>query len=138
MDHQRAEVRKELHGIVDRLVDDWKWIDSLSGHVRAVSGEGGSSAKGSHADPTALAAVKGDDAGKWLDAFRDVRVKLRLLDGARFKMAPVLSVKKGRENTVDVCVRCQMPAPKVHRIDNQPFCATTCYYVEWRARRSVG
>ena len=137
MDHQRAAVRAELHLIVDRLVNDWEWIDSLSGHVRAIGGggEGGSSGKGSHADPTLDAVLAGDVAGKWLDGFRDIRVRLRVLDTQRAKMAPT-PPKRGRENTVDVCVRCEKPAPKVHRIDGHPYCATTCYFKEWRARRA--
>ncbi len=135
MDHQRAAVRAELHAIVDRLVDDWDWIDSLEGSMRAVSAnEGGPSSKGDHADPTYMAALAGDMAGSWLDRFRSFRVEARLIDAAREKMRPAVP-KRGRENTVDVCVRCHRPAPKVHRIDNQPYCATTCYYVVWRARR---
>lgn len=137
MDHQRAAVRAELHLLVDRMVSDWLWIDSLAGSVRAGGGDGSRTSKGDHADPTWGAVVAGDQAGQWLDRFRAFRVEARLLDAARAKMAPAVP-KRGRENTVDVCVRCAKPAPKVHRIDGQPYCATSCYYVEWRSRRAVG
>lgn len=133
MDHQRAAVRAELHLIVDKLVDDWEWIGSLEGHVRA-SGGGGGSSKGDHGDPTPAAAMAGDLAAQWLDQFRDLRVRLRMLDTARAKLSPA-KPKRGRENTVDVCVRCQKPNPKIHRIDNQPYCATSCYYTEHRERK---
>lgn len=135
MDHQRRAVRAELHGIVDRAVDDWEWIDSLSGSVRAVSGGGGSSSS-DVSDPTLAAVLAGDEAGRWLDRFRAMRVEARLLDAARAKMAPVdpKKVRRGRENTVEQCVRCQGPAPKVHRIDGHPYCATSCYYAEHRER----
>lgn len=138
MDHQRAAVRAELHAIVDRLVDDWEWIDSLEGSLRAVGsgGGGGGTPKGSHADPTFEAAAMGDEAARWLDRFRAFRVEARLIDAARANMAPAkVKAKRGRENTVDVCVRCNLPNPKVHRIDNEPYCATSCYYAEHRERK---
>lgn len=127
-----------MHGIVDRLVDDWEWIDSLEGSLRAVGsgGDHGTGSKGGHSDPTPAAAMHGDEAGSWLDRFRAFRVEARLVDGARAKMAPA-KPKRGRENTVDKCVMCKQPAPKVHRIDGHPYCATTCYFKEWRARRAA-
>lgn len=134
MDHQRSAVRAELHGIVDRVVDDWPWIDSLSGHVRAVSGgDGGTSSKGDHADPTLAAAMAGDAARGWLDAFRDLRVRLRVLDAGRAKMAPA-KARRGRENTVEICTLCSLPAPKVRRVDGLPYCATSCFYRVWRTK----
>lgn len=133
MDHQRAAVRQELHEIVDRIVDDWQWIDTLSSPIRAVAANEGGTSKGSHPDPTFDAV--GNRALAWLDRFRRFRVEARLVDAERAKMAPAKPKRKGlRENTVEVCVRCQMPAPKVHRIDGQPYCATSCYYAEHRER----
>lgn len=134
MDHQRQAVRDELHGIVDRAVDDWEWIDSLSGSVRAGSGEGeGRTSKGDHADPTFDAYVVGDEASKWLDRFRAFRVEARLMDAARAEMAPA-KPKRGRENTVELCALCGLPAPKVRRVDGQPYCATSCFYRVWRTK----
>lgn len=131
MDHQRAAVRAELHSIVDKLVDDWPWIDSLAGQVRAASG--GRSAKGDHADPTAAAGAYGDPAARWLDRFRALRVEMRLMDGARANLAPA-TPKRGRANSVEVCELCKMPTVKVRRVDGLPYCPTSCFYKVWRTK----
>jgi len=138
MDHQRSAVRAELHAIIDRAVDDWDWIDSLEGSLRAVGSgcDHGSGSRGGHSDPTFDAAERGDAAGKWLDRFRAFRVECRLMDAARSHLAPPKAApKRGRENTVDVCVRCALPNPKMHRIDGHPYCASSCYYAEHRERK---
>ncbi len=132
MDHQVVNVRVEMLATVGRLVDDWPWIDSLAGHLRAASG--GESSGGGHADPTALAAAAGDAAGDWLVEFSELRAMVRRLDGRRAALAPSLP-KRGRVNTVEVCSLCSLPAPKVKRIDGQPYCASSCYYRAWRAGR---
>ncbi len=40
-----------------------------------------------------------------------------------------------RVNTVELCAECGEPAPKVKRIDGQPYCAGTCYQRVNRRRR---
>lgn len=137
MDHQHQAVRAELLATVGRLVDDWPWVDSLAGSLRAGGGPGGS--KGGHADPTGQAAMVGDEAARWLDRFRALRVEVRLMDGARAHMAPATTKeresKRGRGNDVEVCVKCGNPNPKMHRVDGKPYCASSCYYVLYRQNR---
>ena len=133
MDHQRAAVRAELHLLVDRMVDDWEWIDSLAGSVRAGGGDGTRASKGDHADPTWGAYVAGDEAGNWLDRFRAFRVEARLIDAARDKMAPA-KPKRGRQNAVETCELCNMPTVKVRRVDGLPYCPTSCFYKVWRTK----
>lgn len=139
MDHQHQAVRAELLATMARLVDDWPWVDSLAGSLHAGGGPGGS--KGGHADPTGQAAMVGDEAARWLDRFRALRVEVRLMDGARAHMAPATTkereAKRGRGNDVEVCVKCQLPAPHVKRIDGAPYHRDTCYYQEHRLRKKA-
>jgi len=134
-EHQRRTVRDELHDIIDRLVDDWPSIDQLAALALAHSSnsEGRSS---DVSDPTlsAILTHTSDEAHQWLDDFRRFRVSARLLDGKRANMA-LAKAEPGRKNTIDKCALCGLPNPKMHRVDGEPYCATTCYYRVWRGRQ---
>lgn len=135
VDGQRAAVRAELHAIVDRLVDDWPAIEHWSAF--AVPMSGGERRGSSTSDPTGsmVVALSEDAAHQWLDRFEVLRREVRQLDGERAALRPAKATR-GRANTVDVCARCRQPNPKMKRIDGQPHCATSCYFVVWRAGRA--
>ena len=133
-ERQRAAVRAELHATVDRVVDDWPTIDSLA--LMATTADTAGRSGNGHANPTMAAALTQSHhpAWLWLDAFRDLRVRLRVLDSQRAKLMPV-RVLAGRRSEVEVCTECHLPAPKVRRIDGLPYCASSCYYRVWRGSR---
>ena len=137
-EHQIREIRAELHAIVDRCVDDWEAIGHLASMALSRGGDGEQVATSGMSDPTlsAVLAGEGDPARRWLEEFERFRASARLLDGHRAGLAPT-QPKRERQNTVDVCARCGNPNPKMHRIDGEPHCATTCYHQVQRERRKA-
>lgn len=133
---QRAAVRAELHGYVDRAVDDWPAIEAEAGDG-IIRGSGVAVHTSEVSDPTGNAAVnRGHDPGQaWLAQFRAFQRDARYLDAKRAELAPA-KPKRGRENDVRVCAMCKQPNPKMHVVDDKPYCASSCYYVLWRARRA--
>ena len=134
-DRQREEVRDELIAIIDRAIDSWAEIDALAqAELSRLRGDGRGSGI---ADPTfsTLDAAMHGPANRWLDEFRALRLAGRALDTARAKVTK----REGnteRVNTVERCTLCHEPAPKVKRIDGQPYCRDTCYFKVWRSRRA--
>ncbi len=121
----------------------------------------GGAGRGNDVSNRTLAAVIRDAGGRvdeltgkgtpdlWREAHDPVREAMLDILGALAEAAGVLELAKkrreyvdgitdkafGRVNTVELCAECGEPAPKVHRIDGQPYCATTCYQRVNRRRR---
>lgn len=137
LDHQREAVRAELHNTIDRAIDDWPAIQHLANMAINRRNDTANVTTSDISDPT-LAAVltaEADPARRWLDELNRLRLHARSLDAHRHELA-VATPARGRENTIDVCTRCGQPNPKMHRIDGEPHCATTCYYAAYREQRA--
>lgn len=137
VEHQVQAVRDELHAIIDRCIDDWRSISHLAGMALERRGDSAKVTTSDVSDPTLAAVLTSseDPAQRWLDELERFRSAARILDAHRHDLAPA-APQRGRINTVDVCVRCGQPNPKMHRIDGEPHCATTCYYAAYRERRA--
>lgn len=116
-ERQRAEVRAELHAIVDRLVDGWEPIQRMAKFMgtgfpsSSRLGEGG---RGAHSDPTCDQVANHFDGGPaeyaadWLRGMRDFIHVARGLDGRRSRLeVPVESKAKSVEagGLCDACKR---------------------------------
>ncbi|HUR24019.1 MAG TPA: hypothetical protein VMZ73_09135 [Acidimicrobiales bacterium] len=77
----------------------------------------------------------GAKASEWLSEFTEARTHLHALAIRARKLLPMDRPKDARSNAIDVCNLCDLPAPKVRRIDGVPYCATTCFYKVWRSKR---
>lgn len=150
MHHQVEAVRAELHEYVDRWCDDWPVIDKWASLAIRQGGGSGERRSNEHADPTlsAVMAMDSDPWNRWLDRFRGFRVEARMVEADRERLRPVSQRERERleaEQEVDVCARCGLPNPSMHRVDGKPYCAKAfdrhglrgeaCYFVEWRERR---
>lgn len=95
--------------------------DGGSGHGDRVSTLAGNAVDRERAGLPA--ADPGAAAGDWLTEFDEwVAAGKRLERRARGLLPKSeAEVTRGRENTVEVCVECGEPAPKVKRLDGQPY-----------------
>ena len=128
-------VRDELHAIVDRVVDDWRSILHLAEMALGKRGDGEMVSTSNVSDPTLSAVLTGeaDPARAWLDEFRRFRTAARVLDGHRAGLAPA-PPQRGRENTVEVCDGCQLPAPTVKRLDDGKYHPGGCWWKAYNER----
>lgn len=76
----------------------------------------------------------GTKAAEWLAEFTEARAAITALAIRARKLLPEDRPKERRVNEVDVCRLCEMPAPKVRRVDGIPYCATSCFYKVWRSK----
>jgi len=123
------------------IVDDWR-----PGYPRQSLGGGGS--RGTVSRPTENAAIadEHDPSRAAADLLRRILSTMTLTDGlwaeyvalatvvAAMSQAEKESLQK-RQNAVELCAMCGLPAPEVHRVDGKPYHANTCYFVLWRANR---
>lgn len=97
---------------------------------------------------------KDDPASDWLAEYEEVRAAIiRLANDARYHFG--FDPERGRpepgrpqrRNTVENCVWCHQPAPEgrdpngrplIHRVDQKPLHANTCYYQADRQARAEG
>lgn len=90
------------------------------------------------------AAFTDDPFGIWLIEWKETRshvIRSANAALALFHIAP--KAEQAKVNEVERCVYCGLElgtgtAMKVHRVDNWPLCATTCYYVLDRRARQAG
>lgn len=151
--HHTKERRRVMHVLVDRAMDAWpmmdRWAaDMARGFPSSTLGDGGSRSTGGEDGKSTLveAQALGDsDPAKqailWLEQLDKVQAQLVELDRRRMAFlratdAEVASMQE-RQNSVEICADCGGPAPDVHRIDGQPYCATSCYHRVRRARQKA-
>ena len=140
---ERAEARQvravedELAGYVKRSCRDWLAIDRLAGSVGSSFGP---QRGGGHADPTAAAAMAGDAAARWLDDWRKLRVQMRLLDGARAKLASFASTASAETDGPELCADPECGAEledgNAKRLGEARYCVSragrSCFWRAWR------
>lgn len=146
-ENQRDSVRAEGHAQWDRIMDAWSEIDRQSremGRGYPSGGEGGGADGGSltervavgvcrceagRIDPSKCACPSSTPfdpataASDWLTHLQETRGHLKNLDGSLKRILPVdaTTVERGRVNQVDLCTECDLPAPKVKRLDGKPY-----------------
>lgn len=145
-DHQRENIRADLHKIVNDLIDNWPTIqqqaeDMGAGFPSDTLGSNFGSSELTLVEATAIGT--GTDPGlratTWLANLEAFISQAQTLEDELKKLLPLSNDQKEklqqRQNTVELCTKCNLPAPKVRRIDGQPYHADTCYYQVWRANR---
>ena len=133
-DTQLANLTTEATKSVKRIMLAWPRIRTLIKEMDRgyPAGRGdGAGSKGTTADPVGnLVTGETDDATadyrQWIDDLKRLLVTLFDIDNQQAKLLDT-GRNTGRTNTVATCAECGNPAPKVKRIDNQPYCADTCY-----------
>lgn len=125
---QRETVRKELHDHVDALINAWGQLEQQAremGRGYPSGGEGGGENQGTLVERVALSDAfdPATAASEWLAEFSEFRALGKNLYGKLKRVLPVdpSSVERGRVNTVDLCTECNLPAPKVKRLDGKPY-----------------
>lgn len=166
-DRQRAAVRASGHSAWDFACDVWAEADRQAaqmgrGFPAATLGDGGSSGnsdsvverlglegyppaeedvpEGEQVKPDGARTTPRDpgvQAEEWLREFTEARAHLTVLADRARNLLPEDRPRESRANTVDVCKLCDLPSPKVKRIDGIPYCANTCYFKVWRSKREA-
>lgn len=148
---QRARVAADLHKIVDRITNAWPYIEKQAaqyarGYKASTMGEPGVSADETTIVESLALNEPRDDPGWWAEQiFKGWQILIadaRRIDDLLRMLTPMSTKQwedefKGRRSTVEVCGLCDQPAPKVRRIDNVPYCASSCYYRVWREGRTA-
>lgn len=100
-------------------------------YTTSTAGDGGGN---DVSKPTEAAALRQDPTDQTRRSILELLGLLEVADDAlqaveqrRDHITTIDDKIRGRINTVDICAECGQPAPKVHRIDGQPYCWSTCY-----------
>lgn len=141
---QQRAVREHLHAIVDRVLDGFNGAQRMASEMGRgyVSSQPGNSR--SHHGGSAVEAVAFDTrldpctmAQDWLGHFAEFRSHALNLDNELRRLQPDLP-KPDRENTIELCMGCELPAPKVKRLDGRAYHPGKCWWRAYRARNHTG
>jgi hypothetical protein len=145
---QVAAIAAQLHQAVDVLVGAYWEAERIREEYAAGRSGIGRSSGGAWSDPTSAAAIDeregpGRDAARimvQIEAWRDTGLlavgRWEELARATRTLTPAEAAAiGGRTNTAEVCFACHKPNPRMHRVDGRPYCASSCYYVQYRAGR---
>lgn len=134
---QRAAVRLELHQAIDRICDHWPNIAlEAEASVFASKCDGGG---GGMANPTLVAAMNRDGHRDWMAHFAEMRSHVRVVAARAHDLDPPKAKNVGRDNRLEVCVKCGLPAVgEIRRIDGHPIHKDRCYLNAWRHSRTEG
>lgn len=156
---RRRKIRAELHRAVDQACDAWSYIiddAACRGWPSGASGTGRGGGpivmvESETGDMVSVAvtsveaaAFHRDPYGAWLADWRHSRAGLiRSADGALALFSNAPEAEQAKVNAVESCVVCGQEvgtgtAMKIHRVDGQPTCGSTCYYVMDRRARAAG
>lgn len=155
----RLQIREEGRRAWDLSCDAWSYIiddAAARGWPRGSSGTGRGGGpivmvESETGDMVAVAvtsveaaAFHPDPYGAWLRDWRLTRAAvLRSADGAASLFSNNPAMEQAKANAVEHCVVCDQEvgtgtAMKIHRVDGQAACASTCYYVMDRRARAAG
>lgn len=149
-DHQREELRAELHNTIDTLIDNWPHIEhqarTMGGGYQADTLAGGS--RSATTDPmlNRIQAMQNDLAQRsrrWTTQLQVLIHLTRQLQGQAAKLLPLnddeVAEARARKNTTEACAGCPEPIVdgEIKRIDGKPYHKNSCYFREWRARRGA-
>lgn len=152
------KAKPPILGLTDDLIDD---LIRRSREPAVDAYSGGMGGRGNDVSNPTVAAVVRDAGGRilddgtatpdvWAEPADPILADIGDILGALAEAAGVLAIipkrrahiaklggVQGRVNTVELCAECGEPAPKVHRIDGQPYHATSCYYRVNRRRQGL-